>query len=209
MSIVDRVAQRFAAQEHLGVAPPGWENTVKKMKKHDEIDNPWALAWHMKNKGDTPGGKKEGEEKEEAEASISRPGPMASQVLKRAGFQPDGSVLRELEAANVHEGDGGLFLSIFENESPARTAGKKPYRSYKLSSRVSHYGVGMESEFPLSSSNAVRWLIGALQRTLPVIEANESSYQRTEYKARPTVMNGTPVPDTRQFSTWQSEAESK
>lgn len=35
-------------------APPGWEGTVKKMKKHPEIDNPFALAWSMKNKGDTP-----------------------------------------------------------------------------------------------------------------------------------------------------------
>lgn len=32
-------------------APPGWEKTVKAMKKHDEIDNPYALAWSMKNKG--------------------------------------------------------------------------------------------------------------------------------------------------------------
>ena len=35
-------------------APPGWENTVKKMKKHKEIDNPYALAWYMANKGDKP-----------------------------------------------------------------------------------------------------------------------------------------------------------
>lgn len=33
-------------------APPGWEGTVKAMKKHGDIDNPWALAWSMKNKGD-------------------------------------------------------------------------------------------------------------------------------------------------------------
>jgi hypothetical protein len=33
------------------VAPPGWEKTVKAMKKHDDIDNPYALAWSMKNKG--------------------------------------------------------------------------------------------------------------------------------------------------------------
>jgi hypothetical protein len=33
-------------------APEGWEGTVKAMKKHkDEIDNPWALAHYMKNKG--------------------------------------------------------------------------------------------------------------------------------------------------------------
>jgi hypothetical protein len=57
---VQRVATRFAAEDETekeAVAPEGWEPTVKKMKKHPEIDNPWALAWHMKNKGDTPGGK--------------------------------------------------------------------------------------------------------------------------------------------------------
>ena len=32
-------------------APNGWEGTVKAMKKHKEIDNPWALAHSMKNKG--------------------------------------------------------------------------------------------------------------------------------------------------------------
>src|SRR3990172_8134667 len=41
----------------VAVAPPGWEGTAKQTKKHDEIDNPWALAWSMKNKGDVPGGK--------------------------------------------------------------------------------------------------------------------------------------------------------
>ena len=32
-------------------APPGWEDTVKAMKDEPDIDNPWALAWHMKGKG--------------------------------------------------------------------------------------------------------------------------------------------------------------
>jgi len=32
-------------------APKGWEGTVKAMKNHKEIDNPWALAHSMKNKG--------------------------------------------------------------------------------------------------------------------------------------------------------------
>ena len=32
-------------------APAGWEGTVKAMKKHKDIDNPWALAHWMKNKG--------------------------------------------------------------------------------------------------------------------------------------------------------------
>jgi dolichyl-phosphate-mannose--protein O-mannosyl transferase len=33
------------------VAPEGWEKTVLAMKKHKEIDNPWALAHWMKKKG--------------------------------------------------------------------------------------------------------------------------------------------------------------
>jgi hypothetical protein len=39
-------------------APEGWEKTVLAMKKHKEIDNPWALAHWMKKKGYHP--KKEG-----------------------------------------------------------------------------------------------------------------------------------------------------
>ena len=33
------------------VAPEGWEGTVKAMKKEKDIDNPYALAHWMKNKG--------------------------------------------------------------------------------------------------------------------------------------------------------------
>lgn len=67
--LVLRVARRFLGQdeelaqqtdeEHTAVAPPGWEGPVKEMKKDRDIDNPWALAWYMKNKGDKPH-KKEG-----------------------------------------------------------------------------------------------------------------------------------------------------
>jgi len=54
------------------VAPPGWEETVTKMKEHPEIDNPWALAWYMKNKGDTPGGSDD--KKSKAAADGAGPG---------------------------------------------------------------------------------------------------------------------------------------
>ena len=34
------------------VAPPGMEGTVLAMKAHHpEIENPWRLAWYLKNKG--------------------------------------------------------------------------------------------------------------------------------------------------------------
>lgn len=42
------------AADHEAKSPPGWEKTVEKMKDHKEIDNPFALAWSMKNKGDKP-----------------------------------------------------------------------------------------------------------------------------------------------------------
>jgi hypothetical protein len=44
-------------------APPGWEGTVKAMKKHRKITNPWALAWYMKHKGAHPHYKKSGKKK--------------------------------------------------------------------------------------------------------------------------------------------------
>lgn len=44
----------LATEQQVAVAPPGWEGPVKEMKKDKDIDNPWALAWYMKNKGDTP-----------------------------------------------------------------------------------------------------------------------------------------------------------
>jgi len=40
-------------------APEGWEKTVLAMKKHKEIDNPWALAHWMKKKGYHPHKKEE------------------------------------------------------------------------------------------------------------------------------------------------------
>jgi len=36
------------------VAPPGYEDIVKGLKKEPTVDNPWAVAWSMKNKGIKP-----------------------------------------------------------------------------------------------------------------------------------------------------------
>lgn len=55
-------------------APPGFEGTVKAMKKHKEIDNPFALAWYMKNKGDKSHKKADGSmKKEEVELDEEKP----------------------------------------------------------------------------------------------------------------------------------------
>ena len=47
-------------------APPGFEGTVKAMKKHPEIDNPYALSWYLKNKGAKSHRKADGSIKEES-----------------------------------------------------------------------------------------------------------------------------------------------
>lgn len=47
------------------VSPPGWGGTVERMKKHKDIDNPFALAWSMKKKGYKPHYKEEAEQVDE------------------------------------------------------------------------------------------------------------------------------------------------
>lgn len=50
---VSKAINKIGATEDTALesAPKGWEGTVKAMKKHKEIDNPYALANYMKNKG--------------------------------------------------------------------------------------------------------------------------------------------------------------
>jgi hypothetical protein len=38
----------------MEVSPPGWSGTTKAMKKHKEIDNPFALSWYLKKKKAKP-----------------------------------------------------------------------------------------------------------------------------------------------------------
>jgi len=53
------------AEELEEKAPEGWEGTVKAMKKHKDIDNPWALAHYMKGKGYKSHKKSDGSDKKE------------------------------------------------------------------------------------------------------------------------------------------------
>ncbi len=55
------------------VTPPGFEPVVKALKKRGDVDNPWAVAWSMRNKGIQPKGK-------ENEAS---PGSAAMGLLRK------------------------------------------------------------------------------------------------------------------------------
>jgi len=54
-------------EEMKEAAPPGFEGTVKAMKKKKEIDNPYALAWSMYKKGYKSHKNSDGTMKEESE----------------------------------------------------------------------------------------------------------------------------------------------
>ena len=69
-------------------SPPGFKGTVKAMKKHHEIDNPWALSWWMKNKGyhshRTKSGKKKRNESQVAEVKLLDLGSIVDQLLSES-----------------------------------------------------------------------------------------------------------------------------
>ena len=46
--------ERNEADDIKEVAPKGYEKIVKKLKRDKEVENPWAVAWSMKNKGIKP-----------------------------------------------------------------------------------------------------------------------------------------------------------
>ena len=74
----------------LEVSPPGFKGTVKAMKKHDDIDNPYALAWHMKNKGDeahykSKDGKPEKKEKYKEDVDEAKLPPHLAKFFDKKG----------------------------------------------------------------------------------------------------------------------------
>lgn len=89
-------------------APAGWEKTVKAMKKHKEIDNPFALAQYMKKKGYTP----HKEENEELKTEVI---PHSQMQKYRGKGKPDtaaypdaGPIVKQLQAQGA-KGTGGVW----------------------------------------------------------------------------------------------------
>lgn len=59
-------AKRQSSKAINEVSPPGFKGTVKAMKNHKDIDNPYALGWYEKNKGDKSHYKADGKKKKES-----------------------------------------------------------------------------------------------------------------------------------------------
>ena len=102
-SMSDTMAEVRANEEKLlEVSPPGFKGTVKAMKKHDEIDNPYALAWHMKNKGDeahykNKDGKPEKKEKYKEDVDEANLPPHLSKFFDKKG-NPKPEVAKRMAA---------------------------------------------------------------------------------------------------------------
>ena len=64
------------------VSPEGWGKTVEKMKKHPEIDNPFALAYWMKDKGYKPHYKETNVNKKAQVKNVNPVSPNSPQALK-------------------------------------------------------------------------------------------------------------------------------
>jgi ribosomal protein L37AE/L43A len=110
-------AEKEAAGK-VAVAPPGAEHAVKEMKKDPDIDNPFALAWYMKNKGD----KFKGSSFKEAQAAMRK--ELADQYLKLATGQGGSWFVHNQDTLKVTE-DGGRTPEIaeahgLEDEGPAK-----------------------------------------------------------------------------------------
>jgi hypothetical protein len=103
-------------------APKGWEGTVKAMKKHKEIDNPWALAHYMKNKGF----KSHKEEEGVAEAGYGRnkgyaPGfasPTAPPLRPVGGPKKDDEYVNGGPVNNIEVSINGRPWKIFPGVGP-------------------------------------------------------------------------------------------
>ena len=130
------------------VSPPGWSGTVKAMKKHKNISNPFALAWSMKNKGAKSHIKAE-EYVDESVLGALKSG--AKKVLAKVGGGSDEDQLKRLqknmgvpqtgkpshakqneEVESVEEGWDDMLKSVKEKNGPQPNggSGKKQGSAY-------------------------------------------------------------------------------
>jgi hypothetical protein len=118
------------------VAPPGFEGTVKAMKKYKKIDNPWALAWSMKNKGYKSHKKSDGTQKNEnyqdPMAATSMPNDGANSPDDVAPKDKNKKLIQMSKSARIIKSiykKKGVKEEIYDHEKEDKsvaTYGKKP-----------------------------------------------------------------------------------
>jgi hypothetical protein len=97
-------------------APPGFEGTVKAMKKHKDIDNPFALAWSMKNKGYKSHKKADGSmKKEEVELETEED---LDEAVSRKHFQQVADVIKAHPDQEKRNELAKHHAEIFKKQNP-------------------------------------------------------------------------------------------
>jgi hypothetical protein len=97
-------------------APPGFEGTVKAMKKHKNIDNPFALAWSMKNKGYKSHKKADGSmKKEEVELQTEED---LDEAVSRKHFQQVADLIKTHDDAGKRKELAQHHAEIFKQQNP-------------------------------------------------------------------------------------------
>lgn len=115
------------------VSPVGWSGTVKAMKGHKDITNPWALAWYMHGKGYTPHHapvKREVQVKT-TEVGWSDEARQAAQLARSHGYKSSGKPGKDgMTLAHPK----GHIVSVMNNGSWSHSpAGDHPYGGSKPS----------------------------------------------------------------------------
>jgi hypothetical protein len=120
----------------IEVAPPGFEGTVKAMKKYKGIDNPYALAWSMKNKGYKSHKKADGTQKNEnyqdPMAATSMPGDCANSPDDVMPKDKNNKLIQMSKSARIIKSiykKKGMKEEIYDQEKENKsiaTYGKKP-----------------------------------------------------------------------------------
>lgn len=133
------------------VTPPGYEKVVKGLKKNPKVDNPWAIAWSMKNKGIKPKNESMSlmqmyeqiykSEIKDKNVTVFRDkflqiGEGGIYILWAYRINPDGvvatiTVTTDKDAARAKEGKGTGSVLLYKNVGSEQEA-KKLLANYKI-----------------------------------------------------------------------------
>ena len=127
-------------------SPPGFKGTVKAMKDHDDIDNPYALAWWMKNKGYQSHKKADGTDVKES-VRVSHPlhGTGTVEAITEDTVEITWDNLeKRLSESNTLAFSDAKYLTRLDTSEPVKES-KKPMKQRKTKQKVdeSVVAVGM------------------------------------------------------------------
>lgn len=108
-------------QDLQEVSPPGFKGTVKAMKKHGEIDNPFALAWYMKKKGYKSHRKASGEMKE----AVVDPSNTTTQTQNKTQDTQQKTQQKDLQQKKQQQPNTAAISKVLQARNRASDAAKQ------------------------------------------------------------------------------------